>query len=630
MTNPLTDTPLRITLVAIHPQRSTQAVPLAAAFLAAAIRRAFAAAVRVTIVDLYADQPPDECAAAIRATRPDLAGFSVYLWNRRLCAAVARLLQAPDGGPTLCGGGPEASADPDGLLAEAPWDFLIRGEGEAPLVAAVGQLLQGGDCRRLPPAAPVATLDELPSPLLDGILDPARYDGMLWQLSRGCSFGCDFCYDGGGSRRVRRFSLARLEAELRWLVASGVSQVFVLDSTFNADRQRAGAILRLIARLAPRIHFHFEVRSECLDREQAQLFAAITCSLQIGLQSGSGTVLQRVGRPFSRADFVSRVQLLNESGAIFGFDLIYGLPQDSLVGFRESLDFALSLLPNHLDIFPLALLPGTRLTARAADLGLRALPSPPYSLLASPGFPAEDLAQAGRLAAACDLFYSRGKAVAWFMTVLAPLRVKPSELLACFADYLDTRGIDGRTAESMTDDAIADLQADFIAARYAAAGGAMRLLPLALDLIAYHHHYAAALLAVPPVLPGKRALAQLRPEKLCLRLAPSTRLARFNHDILELLAAECGDLQRLARRLRPVPSMAVIYPCRGEVRTEAFHPEYVRLLERLDGSRPLGALVREMRLPVADTLAFVRFIIGEGIALTVATGGGTTDKQRRR
>jgi hypothetical protein len=45
---------------------------------------------------------------------------------------------------------------------------------------------------------------------------------------------------------VRRFSLDRLEAELRHFAATGVSQVFVLDSTFNQDARRAKAILRLI------------------------------------------------------------------------------------------------------------------------------------------------------------------------------------------------------------------------------------------------------------------------------------------------------------------------------------------------------------------------------------------------
>lgn len=625
MTRPHTDNALRLTLVAIHPGRSPQSVPLAAAFLAAAVRARFGAGVTVTILDLYADQTPDECSVAIRATRPDLAGFSVYLWNRALCCAVAGMLKEADPRLTLCCGGPEATADQERLLTEAPWDFLIRGDGEGPLVAALEALRAGGAVALLPgiatraagrltaqPPAGAAVLDELPSPLLSGALDAGRYAGMLWQISRGCSFGCEFCFDGGGSRTVRRFSLERLEAELRWFVSHGVSQVFVLDSTFNSDRQRAVSVLRLIRRIAPQIHFHFEVRSEFLDREQAKLFATITCSLQIGLQSGSRGVLQEVGRSFDRADFTTKVSLLNEAGAIFGFDLIYGLPGDSLAGFRESLDFALALYPNHLDIFPLALLPGTVLARRAATLGLEHLPAPPYTLLAAPTFPVAAMAEAGRLAEACDIFYSRGKAVAWFMSVAAAVKLAPSDLLAAFAAYLDARKVERRGVAELDDAAIFPLQTGFVRELFPARG-AKKLLPLALDLITYNHHYAAALMTVAPPPLAKQRLAKLAVAPLKPRLAASARLAAFSYDLLEVLAVESGDLRQMAQQLSRAACWAVIYPSSGVVRCETLHPAYVRLLERLDGTVSVAAAARELALPEADAVAFVRFALGEGI-----------------
>jgi Coproporphyrinogen III oxidase and related Fe-S oxidoreductases len=115
---------------------------------------------------------------------------------------------------------------------------------------------------------------------------------------------------------VRRFSLERIEAELKLFVRRGVTQVFVLDSTFNQDIKRAKTILKMIRRIAPDIHFHFEVRSEFIDPEMAQLFADIVCSLQIGLQSADPDVLKQVGRNFRRDDFSRKISLLNESGAV--------------------------------------------------------------------------------------------------------------------------------------------------------------------------------------------------------------------------------------------------------------------------------------------------------------------------
>ena len=614
MSNSDNITPLRLTLVAIHPERSPQSVPLAAAFLAAAVRNRFSKEVSITILDLYADQSAAECAAQIDRTSPDLAGFSVYVWNRALACATANALKTARPKTTLFCGGPEATADSARLQSEAPWDTVITGEGEAALVALVsarlGTAARTFSAAGAPSGNSARSLDHLLSPFLSGTIDPARYSGMLWQISRGCSFGCEFCYDGGGSRTVRRFSLERVEAELRWLAKSGIQQVFVLDSTFNSDRQRAIAILKLIRKIAPQIHFHFEVRSEYLDQQQAELFANITCSLQIGLQSGNSKVLQSVGRNFDRDDFSAKVGLLNDSGAIFGVDLIYGLPGDSFSGFLESLDFSLRLLPNHLDIFPLALLPGTLLAGRAAALGLEHLPHPPYTLTAAPTFPTAEMTAAARVARACDIFYSRGKAVSWFMTLTTALQLKPAEMLLAFADYLDNQ----KPGTELTDEEIFTLQCGFIN-KFFTERKAKKLLPLALDLITYNYHYAAALLAPAPPLPTRRQLERLEPAKLKLRLAPSARLATFNYEILELLELESGDLRGMAAALAKSGSTAIIYPKQGEVMTESLHEAYIGLLQLLDGSRTAGEIAARCGLDAADAADFLVFALGEGIVV---------------
>ena len=620
--------PIRITLVSIHPSRSSQSVPLANAFLAAALKSdpQLSGKLTVTILDLYTEQSALECVSAVVATEPDLVGFSVYVWNRELSVSAATALKAATGDLVLFCGGPEATADQPGLLSEAPWDFLIHGEGEAPLTAVARRICDGTAIAGTPgtallesgsfksyPTAEMTDLDEIPSPFLNDELDPAKYSGMLWQISRGCSFACDFCFDGAGSRKVRRFSIKRVEAELKWFVKKGISQVIVLDSTFNSDRERAVRILRLIRRIAPHIHFHFEVRSEFIDREQAQLFATLTCSLQIGLQSADSRVLKNIGRNFSRSDFVSRIAMLNETGAVFGFDLIYGLPGDSFEGFSQSLDFALALYPNHLDIFPLALLPGTRLAARSRELGLNHQQLPPYRLVSTPDFPEEDMQRAGKLAAASDIFYSRGKAVSWFMSTLHPLGMKPSRFLEGFYAYAENRGIPLEEAAGLSDEEILELQCGFITKLFSGKK-LKKLLPITLDLIIYNYHHAAALMAVPPEIPGE---AGPDPSGLCLRLAGSAGLASFHYEILELLEAGHADLEALEASLSRDGSYAVIYPKDGEIRTESIDLPYFRLLEKLDGKKNPAQIAAELGMPAEDAVSFLGFALQEGIVVTV-------------
>ncbi len=226
---------------------------------------------------------------------------------------------------------------------------------------------------------------------------------------------------------VRRFPLERVRAELQLFAALDLCEVFVLDPTFNYHQPTAKELLRIMAQEGQGLHFSLEIRAERVDRELAELFAAINCSLQIGLQSADPSLLRDINRDFDPEEFSDKVLLLHEAGVCYGFDLIYGLPGDSLEGFLASFDYALSLIPNHLDIFPLAVLPGTRLADKAGERGLDYQKQPPYQVRSSATFSAADMPQAARIATACDLFYNRGRAVPWFAMVLNSLECSPSE-----------------------------------------------------------------------------------------------------------------------------------------------------------------------------------------------------------
>lgn len=616
---------MKVVLAAIHPSPSPQSVPLANAFLKAylATDEELASRVEVELCDFYVADPAEACAAEILSHGPDAVGFSLYLWNLDASARLAEALRRERPGLVIFAGGPQATADPTGTLAGGGYDFLILGEGEVPFLEMAARLCAGesprggagtawleGDKLENRPQRPVAIIDTVPSPFLSGAINPARHGGLLWQLSRGCDFACEYCFDYKGTKGVRRFSLERVDAELDFLVRANVPQVFVLDSTFNVDPKRAKTILRMIRKRAPHIHFHFEVRSEFVDREMARLFAGITCSLQIGLQSADPVVLKGIRRYFDPDDFCKRVSMLNESGAVFGFDLIYGLPGDSLAGFRRSIDFAIALYPNHLDIFPLAVLPGTPLAGRAGKAGLTHISKPPYTVTATPSFPARDMARAARIAAACDIFYSRGRAVAWFNGVVAPLALTPSEFLDAFGEWLEREGVAPRE-EALSDEAIWSLQRAFL--HHAFTGKHARLLPAALDLVDYHYHYAAALLAPAPELPTDRSLASMNMLDQRLHLSPSARLARFSYEIADLLEAGDVDLREICACFSPCESWAVIYPRGGEVFTESLMESYFLLLEGLDGKDKAGDVASRLGLSGEEAAEFLEFAAAEGV-----------------
>lgn len=430
---------IRLVLVMLHSGRSAERVPLGAGCLASALRSdpRTSGKVEVLILEEDATIDPRKFCDTLLALKPDAAGFSLYAWNRKTASAVARIMGKAEPGIVRIAGGPDAAAL-DRFAAggqRQDFDVVIPGEGEEGIILAMTGILEGKELLRLQPAVSRDRLTGFPSsPWLDGTLDPAAYDGcVLWELARGCSYACAYCYESRGARSVRTISDERAEAELSLFVSRGVTQIYVLDPTFNLDAARAKRLLALFRKIAPDIHYHLELRAELVDKAQAALLGSLNCSLQIGLQSVTPAALAAVNRSLEPGKFASRLRLLDEHGVSYGLDLIYALPRDSLEGFKKSLDYALDLSPNNLDVFPLAILPGTELALRAEEYGMDFEPEPPYRVLATPEFPAPDIGRAAVLAGAVETLYNQGRAVGWFGQVCGALELRPSTLLAAWA-----------------------------------------------------------------------------------------------------------------------------------------------------------------------------------------------------
>jgi len=450
------DAPLKIALVSIHIQKSSRAVPLGAAMIASSVKSSIPDIAQPFLIDLYLDQTVDESADMILKTGPDCVGFSVYLWNRKQALHIARALKKIKPELIVFAGGPEPTASLPDFKKDGcgNFDFILGGEGENISVEAVRILAGGalpGDSRALLPVS----LDELPSPYLDGTLDVRLYPGLLWELSRGCPFKCDFCFESRGYDTVRMFPRERIQKELQLFASSGVKEIFILDPTFNHNKRRAKDLLLMMHNTAPDIHYNIEVRSEYLDREMAGLFSNLQCSLQIGMQSAHKAVLSNINRTINKNDFEKKVLYLHEAEVTYGFDLIYGLPGDTLSGFLDSLDFAIGMVPNHVDIFPLAVLPGTRLYETADALGLQFQKKDPYLVISSPCFPESDMVQAEKIASSFDIFYNKGSAVPWLSLLLENTGLKPSiffERLALWITETGRCSLNARQADPLSGD----------------------------------------------------------------------------------------------------------------------------------------------------------------------------------
>lgn len=440
--------PYSIHLVACSPELSPMAYPLGALCIQTALTTStqLEGQIEVALSHYIADtHAPKEAAQAIADVHPHILGISLYLYNRSWFDEFIQHFSLLSPQTILFAGGPEAGAHSNQLLAR-DFDFLLVGEGEESVCSAIEQILAGNT----PTGSGIRTLEEpytqpaypehletLESPILSGIAQPSKYMGVLWEMTRGCPYHCAFCFESRGNRSVRTYPEERIVHELNLLIEHEVKHVFVLDPTFNLQRERTIEMLTLIRDRAPSdMHFTFEVRAELIDEVTAELFGSFHCSLQIGLQSSNPDILRTIGRNFNPQNFAQKIALLNRHGVVFGLDLIIGLPGDTEETFRKSLDYAVSCRPSNIDIFLLAVLPGTQLACDADTLHLMYQQESPYLLEQSPTMSPNTREKLIQLQSMCDRLYTEGRAVMWFHVACSALEKRPVEIFDSFGAYV--------------------------------------------------------------------------------------------------------------------------------------------------------------------------------------------------
>ncbi len=377
-------------------------VPLAAAYLKLFARRKGLERhyqidlFPVTLANTLGDQALVE---AILAAEPNIVGFSCYLWNVERSLWIADQLKRRRPELVILVGGPEVTPDNRLVLENRAVDFAIAGEGETTfgqLLAAFAEnvstpriagLWHRGQSTAPGAPAPLGSLDQISSPYVDGILEIGDDRRMLLETARGCRFRCKYCYYPKEHAALEYLSDEQVLANLRYAVEHSADEVVLLDPTLN-QRPDFAEFLQLLARGNPdrRLSFSGELRAEGIDARLAKLLReAGFHEVEIGLQSVNPEAWRRMRRPTNLAAFERGVKMLLAEGIKVHTDLIVGLPGDTVDTVRRGIDYLLETRAySTVQVFNLAILPGTDFRREAEQLGLRYQPWPPYYVLETP------------------------------------------------------------------------------------------------------------------------------------------------------------------------------------------------------------------------------------------------------
>lgn len=220
--------------------------------------------------------------------------------------------------------------------------------------------------------------------------DAAREGVGLYVHVPFCSHRCGYCDFAAFSELDTMMPeyVDRVVAEVRRRVAEAPSTVFVGGGT--PSRLGPGLLHRLLAAIPRRPGAEVTVEMNPESATPEVIAAAVeggATRLSFGLQSAASHVLAFLERAHGPDTAAAAVAAARDAGVTdLNLDLIYGVPGESASDWAETLDFALSLEPEHLSCYALTVETGTPL-GRGVAAG--AVPAP------------DDDIAAARLAHAC-------------------------------------------------------------------------------------------------------------------------------------------------------------------------------------------------------------------------------------
>ncbi|RJE47481.1 MULTISPECIES: B12-binding domain-containing radical SAM protein [unclassified Dehalobacter] len=431
----------------------------------------------VCIREFSINEHPDKIAGEIFAEKPDVLGFSCYIWNITFVKSLVRRLRPVLPDAFILAGGPEVSFDCDGILTEVPeLDAVVAGEAEGILPLLLQEWAEGnppsdihGVVRKqqrgtacLPnregkarPNTP--DLNLLPNPYAEQ--EDFRGKLVYIETSRGCPYNCAFCISST-FKGVRFLAPERLRPVLRQLFAGGARTVKFVDRTFNASKTHGFQVLDIFREEAEqqyensgqeRTHgwtgdiprAHCEMAGELLDEEWLRYlkdYPAGMIQLEIGVQSTHPPALKAIRRAQKFKDWKEKVRFLqHDCGIPVHLDLIAGLPYEGWTEFRRSFDEVIDLRPDHLQLGFLKVLKGSGIREKSAGYGLVYCPDPPYTILKTRDLSHEQVLDLVRIEEMLERYYNSGK-FRFSLEAILVKRPSPFDFFDSLARYWHSQG----------------------------------------------------------------------------------------------------------------------------------------------------------------------------------------------
>ncbi|MFA4915641.1 MAG: radical SAM protein [Syntrophales bacterium] len=347
---------MNVLLIEINPF-IPPAVPISLAYIAAFLR---SHGFNTDIINIGENTPfsLNLLDSYIRDFKPALVGFSTYQRNILCVIGMANYIKSIAPETKIVIGGPQATFMPSSALEPiGSIDFICRGEGEIVMLTIARAIEEGRDNAIIPGSAcryedhlfcdgpqvePYADLDRYPSPYFaDDLIDFSNLEEAILLTSRGCPYGCIFCYTPNAfKRKVRFHSVERVIEEIEWIHKKGIKKFWFADPSFSINIKRVEQLMEEILKRGLNIQIWLETRADLVNNElMEKMKAAGVYLVAYGLESASEKVLEGLGKNVSLQDIRKAIRLTQKWDMDVELFTQYGLPGETFADAMETLKF---------------------------------------------------------------------------------------------------------------------------------------------------------------------------------------------------------------------------------------------------------------------------------------------------
>ncbi|MGC8765287.1 MAG: B12-binding domain-containing radical SAM protein [Brevinematia bacterium] len=280
----------------------------------------------------------EEILNIIERNKIDFAGFSIFNINRTFTLKTINFIKRHFPLLKILLGGPEVFSSYINRLDYPEADYIVVGEGEIPLYKILHKIADNN----------IFIFEEMKSidfyPRFEGFdLDLySRKNSLPIMFGRGCINRCNFCSERLLYKRYKSCNLNLAIEAIEYYIKNYKTKWFTFyDSMLNAN-------LKLFENLMERIiekkldiiwDAQIGIKKEMNEEIFYKMKSSGCINLFIGLESGSDTLLKKMGKRFNTSEAREFFKKLNREKIHFEVSLIVGYPDETEVEFQETLTF---------------------------------------------------------------------------------------------------------------------------------------------------------------------------------------------------------------------------------------------------------------------------------------------------